>query len=925
MAADLDTIKRAIGKVLVPAAGADARLGTAFFVGGKFVVTALHVVADVRGARPAFHDRLFLEFGTHRTPARIVDEFWDARGDWAVLECTTPPPVSPVARRTTLTVGDGWNSFAYPDIQPEGKTLKGDIRDPNARFRTTGAIELFCEDAAAGAGARLHGASGAPCLVDGEAVGLLRSTLTETLLDGEGRPQVFTQAGAVYASPATAIIEWQADRARPILPGTWAPSQVATSDFIVFLSQAEQNPDAYRLRSTIERAFELIGETGLSAPRFESAADMVASEDSLLDAVRAMCHARVVVFDATEFEPAIMLLAGIRAVVRRGVTILSIGGPYAVGSQLDIPFNVTDANVVAHSAEQDELDKNSVTLLTERLRGGLQEVQSPYYLDLPVYDALRRLPPDRRGIIASEEGVLVLCSFHPDYLDEAWKTVREGLEHQHKRMKRGRRIDGAELGVARSLDISSARLVSQALFETIRRAQSCVADLTRWPANVLFELGVRLAASGERTACLIQSGWEETVTASWLAQCRALLSLLVPTDHHYNLKRRWTEEPAFAKVYGPDAIAAQGVLAGSVHTAVERALDIRNEPAARPVYRELLDSAELFSRTPGKGGRSKPVGLYPGHLELPAKEEEAEFERLLAAWYYLNHRYRTEERESVVALVDAGAGIAQSISQRHSHRLAGLPDVEVAEIRRVARVAALAAPKPNTLDEVRSVKLWAIAMRNQGEFDVAMKLLDDARSVLERMVGDPPLDPRLAVDIRIELADTFGMKGGVYRRQGKLHDAYQEYKKGEQFEKVDQQSTYNLSNVIALGVTEERVSPLAPEMRQSIEQAITQLVRKTSGTRTDEWWAWSDLGQLYLLHGDASLAAEAYRARTKDWANSRGIRSSRGHAQASPERHVGNSSGSRARSRQHADRAVEPAYAVENWRSVTLAHSKEER
>jgi tetratricopeptide (TPR) repeat protein len=865
VAADLETIKRAVGRVLLPAAGADIRLGTAFFIGGKFVVTALHVVADVRGARPAFHDGLLLEFGTHRTPARIVDEFWDARGDWAVLECTIPPPVSPVGRRSGLKVGDAWDAFAYPDIQPEGKTLKGDVRDPKARFRSTGAIELFCADAAAGAGARLHGASGAPCLVDGAAVGLLRSTLVETLLDGEGRPQVFTQAGAVYACPATAIVEWQADRARPILPETWAPSQVVTSDFIVFLSQAEEDSTAYGLRPTVERVFELVGETGLSAPSFESAADMVASEDNLLDAVRAMCHARVVVFDATGFEPAIMLLAGIRAVVRRGVTILSIGGHYALGSQLDVPFNVTDANVVAHSEEQDKSAKTSVELLEERLRGGLQEVQSPYYLDLPVYDALRRLPPDRRGIIASEEGVLVLCSFHPDYLKAAWETVRRGLEHQHNRLRRERRADGADgaqLGVARSLDISSARLVSQALFETIRRAQSCVADLTRWPSNVLFELGVRLAASGERTACLIQSEWEGSVTPSWLAQCRSLVSLLVPTAHRYSLKRHWNKEPAFEKVYGPVAIAGQGILAGSVHATVERALDIRSEPTARPVYRELLDSAELFSRTPGKGGRSKPVGLYPGHLELPAKEEEAEFERLLAAWYYLNHRYRTEERESISARVDAAAGIAQSIFQRHSQRLGGLPDVEVAEIRRVARVAAIAAPRPTTLDEIRSVKLWAIAMRNQGEFDAAMKLLDDARSALERMVDDPALDPRSAADIRVELADTFGMKGGVYRRQGKLHDAYQEYKRGEQFEKVDQQSTYNLSNVIALGVTEERVSPLAPDMRQSIEQAIAQLVRKTSGTRTDEWWAWSDLGQLYLLYGDAVRAAEAYeRAR----------------------------------------------------------------
>ena len=488
----------------------------------------------------------------------------------------------------------------------------------------------------------MHGASGAPCLVDGEVVGVLRSTLVETLVDAEGRVQIFTQAGAVYACPTVAIVDWQANRGRAILPGTWAPASIATQDFIVFLSEAENAPDAYTLKPTVERAHRLIRDTGLSAPGFHSAAAAIQSEPALLDAVRALCHARVVVFDATDFEPAIMLLAGIRSVVRRGVTILSIGGKYALGSQLGIPFNVTDANVVAHSDEQDAaVGKNSIALLAQRLRGGLQEVRSPYYLDLPVYDALRRLPPDRRGIIASDEGVLVLCSFDETYSKQIWMArLRPALEYHLGDLQQARRRnpDSGDLGVARSLDISSARLVTQALFETIRRAQSCVADLTLWPANVLFELGVRLAASSERTACLIDSRWEETVKPTWREPCRSLVSMLVPEAHRYNSTLRWAADEAFDKVFGLGAVEGTGVLGGSVHAAVERALDIRHEPAARHVYRELLDAAELFSRTPGKGGRSKPVGLFPGHEVLPAREEEAEFERLLAAWYYLWHR-----------------------------------------------------------------------------------------------------------------------------------------------------------------------------------------------------------------------------------------------------------------------------------------------
>jgi tetratricopeptide (TPR) repeat protein len=859
--AALATIKRSVGKVL----SAGDRVGTAFFVGDKYVVTALHVVADARGPRPVFRKDLTVQFGGDPIPVSVVDGFWDAAGDWAVLECTSLPTVPPLTRRSRVAEKESWDAFAYPDIQPEGKVFQGSVNDPDATLRSTKAIELFCRDVA-GLGARMHGASGAPCLVDGEVVGLLRSTLIEKLIDGEGRVQIFTSAGTVYACPTAEIIDWQASRGRAILPGTWAPASITTNDFIVFLSEAENAPDAYTLQPNVERAFKLVNSSGLSAPEFHSAAAAIQSEAALVDAVRALCHARVVVFDATDFEPAIMLLVGIRAVVRRGVTILSIGGKYALGSQIDMPFNVTDANVVAHSDEQDQSEgKDSIALLAQRLRGGLQEVRSPYYLDLPVYDALRRLPPDRRGIIASDEGVLVLCSFDETYSKRVWKArLRPALRYHLERLQqdRGRRPDGSDLGVARSLDISSARLVSQALFETIRRAQSCVVDLTLWPANVLFELGVRLAASNEGTACLIDSRWEETVKPSWLGPCRSLVSMLVPAAHRYDSKRRWAEDQAFDKVFGLGAVEGAGVLGGSVHAAVERALDFRHEPAARPVYRELLDAAELFSRTPGKGGRSKPVGLFPGHESLPAREEEAEFERLLAAWYYLLYRYSSDERASAGPISDAAAEIAQSISQRHSQRLARFPETEASEIKRIARRAVMAAPRPSTVDDVRSVKLWAIAMRNLGDFDSAMKLLDDAGAALERMRSDPDLGPGAAAEVRVELADTYGMKGGVYRRHNRLHEAYGEYRKGREVEKIDEQSTYNLSNVIALGVAEERISPLERSMKADIEKAIAELNKKIGGTRTDEWWAWSDLGQLYLLQANDARALDAYeRAR----------------------------------------------------------------
>ena len=143
-----------------------------------------------------------------------------------------------------------------------------------------------------------------------------------------------------------------------------------------------------------------------------------------------------------------------------------------------------------------------------------------------------------------------------------------------------------------------------------------------------------------------------------------------------------------------------------------------------------------------------------------------------------------------------------------------------------------------------------------------LELAQHALEAMEEAMKKEVAAELSAAEIRGELADTFGMKGGVNRRLGNLHQAYLEYFEGQKIESKDQLSTYNLGNVIALGITEERIPPDDLKMRSSIELAIKQLVAKTSGSRTDEWWAWSDLGQLYLLTNDVTRALAAYeRAR----------------------------------------------------------------
>jgi hypothetical protein len=99
------------------------------------------------------------------------------------------------------------------------------------------------------------------------------------------------------------------------------------------------------------------------------------------------------------------------------------------------------------------------------------------------------------------------------------------------------------------------------------------------------------------------------------------------------------------------------------------------------------------------------------------------------------------------------------------------------------------------------------------------------------------------------MADTHGIQGGVYRRAGDNAHALEQYRSGAKYEEQDRLSTYNMANVITLEITCEQRSPDDPDVHKKLVQVIDQLEGETLGARQDEWWAWFDLGQAYLLSG----------------------------------------------------------------------------
>jgi hypothetical protein len=699
MSFEIEQFKPAIARVV--ASNEVNKTGTGFYIGNGYVVTALHVVSDFDKSRELiFAHSIILNFCTAKkeTSARIVEGFWSQDDDWVVLQCEDSligiKPIEFVSindyvQEKSLT----WCSFGYPAItadENDGMAIRGEIELLEGKYDENPAIQLSCKQA--GTGAPLNGLSGAPCIIDGKAIGLLRSQLLTSSVDGQMERKVFSVAGTAYATPTKMIIDWQANRGIAILSENWAPPNIVSQEFLIFLSQQEGQSGSITLRSVADKAYNQLGAITISKPFYQVAADIIASEQNMENCIKALCRAKVVVFDATGFEPAIMFLAGIRSVVKRGVTILSVGGDYALGDQINVPFNITDANIVAHSKKQN-LSKMtpSVMLLASRIRRGLMDIKNIRYLDLPVYDVIRRLPPDQRGVIPDEEGVLVLCPFAKhDYLQFWEQNLKPALDNGLEELRQeDQRLVGkvASFGVSRSFELNSARIVTQAIYEAIRRFNTCVIDLTYWSANVLFELGVRLAVTptDRRTVCIIETTLKFIDhPANWKDQMESFVKLFVSEQFIYDKDKDWVDEKAFSSAYSktPTPISSK-LLSGGVHSIVTYALDIENEPASRPVYQDLLDEAETFSKFAGQAGKSKPVSIFKGNQELVAKEEKAAFERLFAAWLYLYNRFKSSsddilksDREREICSLIVDALLERYISLLNDHEIESLGDMQ---------------------------------------------------------------------------------------------------------------------------------------------------------------------------------------------------------------------------------------------------------
>jgi hypothetical protein len=132
--------------------------------------------------------------------------------------------------------------------------------------------------------------------------------------------------------------------------------------------------------------------------------------------VRALCASEIAVFDVTGYQSAMMLLLGIRSVVRRGVTVVVTQDESRV-----VHFNIASLNPLSVAGDL-------VGDLAKAFESGFAGLvaSGDRYLDLPAYDPVRALGGDYR-IRAPETEILMLRWFDDQYE----KTVGDPIVRSH--------------------------------------------------------------------------------------------------------------------------------------------------------------------------------------------------------------------------------------------------------------------------------------------------------------------------------------------------------------------------------------------------------------------------------------------------------------------------------------------------------------
>jgi hypothetical protein len=180
----------------------------------------------------------------------------------------------------------------------------------------------------------------------------------------------------------------------------------------------------------------------------------------------------------------------------------------------------------------------------------------------------------------------------------------------------------------------------------------------------------------------------------------------------------------------------------------------------------------------------------------------------------------------------------------------------------------------DTLTEVRRLKDQANYQKSRADKsggnarpDEVIDRLKSAQKLLDLAIDyllpfHKSADEMYKETLSKELADCYGIKGGIYRRWSMVDEANAKdllqksaemYNEGRKYEIND---TYNLFNAIVVVILLDPVK--LEEQYPEINECVDVIQKQARGPRIDQWWAWADLGLCNLLLKNEDEARVAY-------------------------------------------------------------------
>jgi WD40 repeat protein len=194
-----EKIRAAICRIDIMQSGACVSRGTGTLVAKGIVLTAFHVVGDRRSSSPApYPGEIVVTFPSGATSGTLFLPHCDQRTDWALVQLASPPDIQPVPLAPECDSGAPWESYGWPDAEArDGMTQTGTVTNERGELEGNRVLQLFSDQAAAGAGEKVRGLSGGPVLVRNALAGVMRFAL---MTDGR------TEAGTLYGVPVDIVV-----------------------------------------------------------------------------------------------------------------------------------------------------------------------------------------------------------------------------------------------------------------------------------------------------------------------------------------------------------------------------------------------------------------------------------------------------------------------------------------------------------------------------------------------------------------------------------------------------------------------------------------------------------------------------------------------------------------------------------------------